>query len=68
MVGYIIVFMAGVTFGVVSMAALAYGSKMRLYRENFVLTKRVEFLEKDDQRRKYRPVKDPRPNVHNLVN
>jgi len=67
--GYLIlVFLAGGLFGMLGMAILVSGSKTKLFWENSVLCKRLEFLEKEVQERHYKPVKDPRPHVHTLVN
>ena len=68
MIGYIIfAFLCGGLFGMVGMAIFAYGPRMTLIQENHILRERVEFLEKETQK-KYKPVKDPRVKVHTLVN
>ena len=63
-----IAFLAGGFCGMMGMAFLAYGSKTMLMRENGVLRRRLNFLEKEDPRRRHKPVKDPRPEVHKLIN
>jgi len=63
-----IAFVAGGLCGMMGMCFLAYGSKTTLMRENGVLRRRLTFLEHEDPRRKYKSVKDPRPEVHKLVN
>jgi len=69
MMGYLaLAFLAGGIFGMAGTAILASGPKTRLFSENSVLCKRLEFLEQEVQKRKYWPVKDPRPSVHTLVN
>ena len=68
MIAYIILtFITGGVFGMIGMALLAFGPKTNLLQENRVLKERLKFLEKKDQR-KYKPVRDPRPHVHTLVN
>jgi hypothetical protein len=68
MIGYIIfAFLLGGLFGMVGMAIFAYGPRMTLIQENYILKERVEFLEKETEK-KYQTVKDPRMKVHNLVN
>ena len=63
-----ITFLVGGLFGMIGMGIMAYGSKMNLIQENRILHKRLEFLEKTGGLTRYQPVKDPRPNVHSLVN
>ncbi|MCJ7813114.1 hypothetical protein MUP95_07350 [bacterium] len=68
MIGYIILtFIIGGIFGMIGMAILAFGPKTSLLQENRVLKERLTFLESQDQKQ-YKPVKDPRPHVHTLVN
>ncbi|MBN1782902.1 hypothetical protein JW948_17345 [bacterium] len=62
-----IAFLVGGLCGMMGMAVLAYGSKTNLMRENGVLRRRLNFLEHEDPRRRFTKVKDPRPEVHNLV-
>lgn len=64
----ILAFLAGGLSGMLGMAILVSGSKTKLFRDNSVLCKRLEFLEKEVQEKHYKPVKDPRPHVHALVN
>ena len=68
MMGFILVFMAGGLFGMLGVSILAYGPRMTLMQQNRVLRDRLTFLEKEDQRKQFHPVKDPRPEVHKLVN
>jgi hypothetical protein len=69
MIGYCtIAFIVGGIFGMMGMAMLAYGSKVNLIQEIKVLRKRLNFLENEDPRQKYQSVKDPRPDVHKMVN
>ena len=69
MIGYVILaFLAGGAFGMLGMAVLASGPKASLLREMHILRKRLEFLEKENQGKRYQPVKDPRSRVHTLVN
>jgi hypothetical protein len=63
----LLAFIAGGMFGMVGMAILGCGSKMRLHHENGILGRRLEFLEKEGATKRYKPVKDPRPRVHTLV-
>ena len=68
MIGYIVLaFFFGGLFGMLGMAIFAYGPRMSLIQENYILKERVEFLEKETEK-KYTTVKDPRVNVHSLVN
>ena len=68
MVGYLIVsFFIGGMFGMVGMSMLACGSKMKLRQDNCIMNRRLEFLEKEGEKKRYKPVKDPRPRVHSLV-
>ena len=67
MVYMAISFMAGGLFGMLGMAVLAYGSKMQLVRENKIFKARLDFLEKETPKRRYRPVEDPRTRVHALM-
>ena len=64
----IISFLAGGFCGMLSVALLSYGSKTNMMRENGILKQRLEFLENVDPRRKYTKVKNPRTEVHKLVN
>ena len=69
MIGYILIaFVIGGLCGMMGMAVLACGSKVGLMREHSVLSKRLDFLEREGEKKRYQPVKDPRPHVHNLVN
>jgi len=69
MVVYVVLaFLVGGAFGMLGMAVLASGPKANLLREMHILRKRLEFLEKEDQKKHYQPVKDPRSRVHTLVN
>jgi len=68
MMGYIIAFLAGGLFGMLGVSILAYGPRMTLQQQNKILRERLDFLEEEDQRKQFRPVKDPRPKVHELVN
>lgn len=69
MIGYLILaFLVGGLFGMMGMAALASGPKRELLRNNRILMNRIDFLEKESQKKHYQPVKDPRPRVHALVN
>ena len=69
MVGFVaLAFVGGGLFGLVGMAVLAYGPKTNLMRENHTLRHRLEFMEKEYEKKHYRPVRDPRPHVHKLVN
>jgi hypothetical protein len=64
----LLAFLAGGLLGMIGMAALAYGSKTKLLRELSLLCRRLDFLEKEGQKKRYKPVEDPRPRVHNMVN
>lgn len=65
----ILAFLAGGLFGMMGMAVLAYGSKTSLLRENGVMRQRLQFLESDTrEHKKYQDVKDPKPQVHTLIN
>ncbi|MBN1894468.1 hypothetical protein JW906_08230 [bacterium] len=65
----ILAFLAGGLFGMMGMAVLAYGSKTSLLRENSVMRQRLQFLESDKRESKqYQNVKDPKPQVHSLIN
>jgi len=69
MVGFVaLAFVGGGLFGLVGMAVLAYGPKTTLMRENYTLRHRLEFMEKEYEKRHVRHVRDPRPHVHKLVN
>jgi len=70
MFGYLVLaFMTGGLLGMMGMAALAYGSKSNLMRELDLLRKRMNFIEDEaPKKRTYKPVKDPRPQVHSLIN
>jgi len=68
MFGYLLLaFVAGGTLGMLGMAILGSGSKMALHHNNGVLGRRLEFLEKEAETIRHKPVKDPRPKVHSLV-
>ena len=68
MMGYILAFMAGGLFGMLGISILAYGPRITLMNQNRILRQRLNFLDSEDQRKSYRPVKDPRPSVHKLTN
>ncbi len=69
MIGFVLLaFLIGGILGMMGMAVLTYGSKMNMFRENNVLTKRLDFLEHEGAKKRFEPVKDPRPKVHELVN
>ena len=68
MVGYILAFLAGGLFGMLGVSILAYGPRITLMQQNRILRDRLNFLEQEDQRKTYRPVKDPRIKVNQLVN
>lgn len=69
MIGYVLLaFLIGGGIGMMGMALLTYGSKMNMFRENNTLAKRLDFLEHENEKHRYEPVKDPRPKVHQLVN
>ncbi len=61
-------FLAGGMVGILGMALCAYGSKLRLMRENQIYKERLQFLEKESSKKHYQPVEDPRARVHALVN
>ena len=61
-------FAAGVCSGIVGMACMAYGHKTHLMRENRVMRDRLQFLEAEGESKRFKPVPDPRPRVHSLVN
>lgn len=68
MIAYVaLAFLAGGFFGIVGMAILAYGPKMKLYKENSVLCQRLDFLENEAEKKRFKPIKDPRKEVHTLV-
>ena len=69
MFGYLVLaFLTGGLIGMMGMAALAYGSKSNLMRELYLLRKRLSFLENEaPQKRTYKPVKDPRPQIQSLI-
>ena len=68
MVAYcLLAFFGGGLFGMMGMAMLAYGSKVNLIQELRALRKRLDFLENEDPRKKYRRVEDPRPHVHKMA-
>ena len=62
-----IAFVAGGMFGIVGMSVLSYGPKMHLFRENFLLRRRLHFLEKEGEQKRQTMVKDPRVEVHTMV-
>lgn len=69
MLGYVLIaFLGGGLLGMMGMAVLAYGSKMDLHQENSALYRRLDFLEKENGKKRFKSVKDPRPHVHSLVN
>lgn len=63
----ILAFIGGGIFGMIGMAVLACYAKKELMLCNRILNHRVEFLEEETEKMR-RPVKDPRPQVHTLVN
>ena len=67
MLGSILAFIGGGVFGMVGMAVLACYAKKELMLCNRILNHRVAFLEEETEKIR-RPVKDPRPRVHALVN
>ena len=68
MIGIILLaFLTGGCLGVVGMAALAYGPKILLMRDNRLMKTRLHFLE-DELEKRNQTVKDPRSVVHQLVN
>lgn len=68
MVGLIVSFLVGGFIGMMGMAAMAYGSKVGLMREIAVLRQRMQTMEKEEPRKKYKTVKDPRVMVDTLIN
>ena len=69
MLGYILLaFLAGGLVGMMGMAVLACGSKVNLWREHRIMCKRLDFLERESEGKRFEPVKDPRPHVEHLVN
>ena len=68
MLGVVLAFLGGGFFGMVGMAMLACYAKKDLMLCNRILQGRVEWLENENQETQYRPVKDPRPNIHALTN
>ena len=68
MIGYIVSFLLGGFFGILGMAAMAYGSKVSLMREIKVLRNRLTMFEHEESKKKYQPVKDPRVEVDALIN
>lgn len=69
MIGYLVLaFLAGGFFGMIGMALVASGPKSNLLYENRVLSERLDFLEREKEGKRYKPVKDPRPKAHTLVN
>ncbi len=69
MIGYLAgAFLLGGFFGMLGMAIVASGPKNTLLRDLRILTNRIVFLEREDPRKRYQPVKDPRQKVHALVN
>lgn len=67
MLGSILAFIGGGIFGMVGMAVIACYAKKELMLCNRILNSRVEYLEEETDKMR-RPVKDPRPKVHALVN
>ena len=61
-------FVAGGCCGIVGMACMAYGHKTNLMRENKIMRDRLHFLEAEGAPKRFKPVRDPRPRVHTLVN
>ena len=69
MMGYLaLAFLGGGLFGMVGMAIIASGPKNIILRDIRILKNRIDFLERENQKERYQPVKDPRPRVHALVN
>jgi hypothetical protein len=69
MVGYVILaFFIGGFLGILGMAAMACGPKQKLTRDIHIMTRRLDFLEREGEKKRYKPVTDPRPRVHKLVN
>ena len=64
----IVGFIAGGLCGMVGMAILAYGSKNTVNSEVDILYRRLNFLENESEKKRFKPVQDPRPRVHKLVN
>ncbi len=68
MVAYLMLaFLVGGVCGIAGMAVMASNPKRDLMNENLLLSKRLNFLEKEAVGKRYEPVKDPRPHVHSLV-
>ena len=61
-------FMAGGMCGILGMSMLSYGTRFHLLQENRILRQRLDFLEVEGEKRRFKPVHDPRPHVHTLVN
>lgn len=69
MYGYLILaFLGGGFVGMLGMAIIASGPKSELLRDLRIMKSRVDFLERESEKIRYQPVKDPRPRVHALVN
>jgi hypothetical protein len=64
----ILAFMAGGLVGIMGMSMLSYGTRFHLLQENRILRQRLDFLEVEGEKRRFKPVHDPRPHVHSLVN
>ena len=54
--------------GTVGMAVFAYGARATLERERNYLLHRLHFLEEENRKFRFEPVKDPRINIHQQMN
>jgi len=62
------VFILGGVLGVTGLAVFSYGPKTEMERERSVLVQRLNFLEHENAQKRFKPIKDPRVKVHELVN
>jgi len=68
MLGYLAAFIIGGIAGVLGMALFTSSSKTKIIRETQTIARRLDFLEREGESKRFKPVRDPRPQLHKLVN
>lgn len=68
MLGYIAAFLAGGLVGVLGTALFTSYSKSKLIKERSLIAGRLDFLEREGESKRFKPVKDPRYKFHKLSN
>jgi len=68
MLGYMIIFIAGGIAGCLGTALLTCSSKLKLIGDRSLLARRLDFLEREGEIKRFKPVRDPRLHVTELTN